>query len=422
MSDDPTPERPETLKQDLPPFRLPVEAPLPGSNHALPQVAGTQRYAILEEIARGGMGIVYRAEDLIFGRGVAVKVLGPKLAGTEVVRFFEEARITGQLEHPSIPPVYELGVLSDGRPFLAMKLIKGKTLAKKLAERESLTEDLDDFAGIFEKVCEAVAFAHSKGIIHRDLKPANIMVGAFGEVQVMDWGLAKRFRADDRAEPLANDPVEGPEDRTRLGRVMGTPAYMPPEQAKGELDRVDERADVFALGGILCATLTGQPPYTGTRGQEVLQKAVAADLDDAHTRLLKAINGFAGNAELGGSVRLVGLARRCLDPDPEKRPAHAAAVAALIHSAREKSRQSLREVELDQAVVQTLADNEDIGLRIAFRRDVRRALLYGFVLAWLVLIADILVSHRFGDFTALGAFFGLVFMGVLYFAILAREQ
>src|SRR5262249_20882563 len=155
--------------------------------------------------------------------------------------------------------------------------------------------EFDHYVGIFEQVCLAVAFAHSKGIIHRDLKPANVMVGRFGEVQVMDWGLAKQTgrgqapavggAANVSAEPAGVPGGIAPDDRTRAGQVMGTPAYMPPEQARGQIDQTDERADVFALGGILCTVLTGKPPYTGASGREVWQKAAAAELDDALARL-----------------------------------------------------------------------------------------------------------------------------------------
>src|SRR5262249_15450763 len=189
------------------------------------------------------------------------------------------------------PPVHALGTLADGSPFLAMKLVAGQTLAieMKSADRPRLLQ-------AFVQVCQAVGFAHSRGVIHRDLKPANVMVGAFGEVQVMDWGLAK-----DLSSPQAQDeppwprtlpasqtgagpeqtldhrgPGEATDERTQAGQVMGTPAYMAPEQARGAA--VDARADVFALGGILCALLTGQPPYSGPSPLEVLRRAAAADL------------------------------------------------------------------------------------------------------------------------------------------------
>src|SRR5262249_39005363 len=151
-----------------------------------------------------------------------------------------------------------------------MKLVRGRDLAALLRERSSPTEDLPRFLQIFEQVCQALAYAHARGVIHRDLKPANIMVGAFGEVQVMDWGLAKVLNRVDEPAAVGDMTVEGGSVRTlrsdsladesRAGSVAGTPAYMAPEQARGQTDRLDERADVFGLGAILCEVLTGKPP------------------------------------------------------------------------------------------------------------------------------------------------------------------
>jgi len=153
----------------------------------------TQRYSLGDEIARGGMGIIYRATDTTLGREVAVKVLQDKYGPESGValRFADEARITSQLQHPSIPPVHDLGTLPDGRPFLAMKLIKGQTLEELLKDRPDPGTERGRFVAVFEQICQALAYAHSHQVIHRDLKPANVMVGNFGEVQVMDWGLAK---------------------------------------------------------------------------------------------------------------------------------------------------------------------------------------------------------------------------------------
>src|SRR5262249_28431563 len=163
--------------------------------------------------------------------------------------------LTGQLQHPAIPPVHEVGRLEDGRPFFAMKLIKGRTLADLLKERQSPADDLPRRLGAFASLCQGVAYAHSKGVIHRDLKPSNVMIGAFGEVQVMDWGLAKLLAGpeyqptEQEAEASAIATGRGNEESawSRDGDVLGTPAYMAPEQARGEVDSLDERADVFGL-------------------------------------------------------------------------------------------------------------------------------------------------------------------------------
>ncbi len=169
----------------------PVIDPSSKDKAAIP--LGRANLQFLGEIARGGMGVVLKGHDTDLGRDVAVKVLDKRLADRpEVIqRFVEEAQIGGQLQHPGIVPVYELGTMKDERPYFTMKLVKGRTLATLLTERESLTSNRTRLIDIFESICQTMGYAHSRGVIHRDLKPANIMVGAFGEVQVVDWGLAK---------------------------------------------------------------------------------------------------------------------------------------------------------------------------------------------------------------------------------------
>lgn len=336
------PEPPSTVRTAVHTDSAPAGAP--------PASSG-ERYRLGNEIARGGMGAVYRAEDTVLGREVAVKVLLDHLTGTRAAhRFDYEARITSRLQHPSIPPIHDLGILPDGRPFLAMKLIRGKTLAEKIATRRGPADDFDEFARIFEQICHAVAFAHSRKVIHRDLKPGNVMVGAFGEVQVMDWGIAKELSRPG-PDPGMGDDAEsggGAGDRTRAGSIMGTPAYMPPEQARGDIDRVNERADVFALGGILCAILTGFPPYVGPNSRAVVNAAAAGDLADARQRLDRAVEVFNRAGVTAGP--LIQIARRCLTPDPEARPAHAGEVAAAVGAARSQVRQMQRRAEVEESV------------------------------------------------------------------------
>jgi serine/threonine-protein kinase len=293
---------------------------------------GTPRYRFEAFLARGGMAEVWRGRDTLLAREVALKVLRePAFSdGGLRPRFAEEARLVGQLEHPSIVPVYDLGELPDGRPFFAMRLVHGLTLAELLAGRATPAEDLPRWVLVFERVCAAVAFAHARGLVHRDLKPSNVMLGDAGEVLVMDWGIAKALAdrprpAQAAPTPALLSPAAGGaatalgEAETLPGQAKGTPAFMAPEQARGEAGRVGKASDVFGLGGILCVTLTGLPPYT--EPGEVL----AGDVSGAFARL----DGCGADAEL------VALAKACLAPEPEARPADAAAVAARVRRYRD---------------------------------------------------------------------------------------
>jgi hypothetical protein len=282
----------------------------PGDTAGLPVRAG--RYLIEGEIARGGMGAVLRARDPDLHRPLAVKVLLEQHRGQANLarRFLVEAQVTGQLQHPGIPPVHEVGSLEEGRPFFAMKLIRGRTLAQLLQERPDPSEGLPRWLAVFEQVCQTLAYAHSQGVIHRDLKPSNIMVGAFGEVQVMDWGLAKVLgaaRPDEMPPPpgdassIRTGPTAAAEGLSGPWAVLGTLAYMAPEQARGEVDRLDERSDVFGLGAILCVILTGRPPYLGA-AREVLSRAERGDLADAFARL----DGCGADGELVRQARRQG--------------------------------------------------------------------------------------------------------------------
>jgi serine/threonine protein kinase len=238
-----------------------------------PDFSGT-RYRLIEPIGRGGMGTVYRARDTVLERDVALKVLhlpdtDPGLAG----RLVQEARILAGLEHPGIVPVHDAGTLPDGRVWYAMKRVLGERLDRLAAGPLERSERLR----IFQRICEAVAFAHAHGVLHRDLKPANVMAGAFGEVLVLDWGVAKR------ADGVAGD-VAGPgpprdstplDPETLQGTRFGTPGWMSPEQERGETDRIDERTDVFGLGRILLFLLEpeGAPP----RLRAIGERAATAD-------------------------------------------------------------------------------------------------------------------------------------------------
>jgi eukaryotic-like serine/threonine-protein kinase len=319
------------------------------------------RLQLLGEVARGGMGVIIKGRDSDLGRDLAIKVLlDQHRANPDLVRrFVEEAQISGQLQHPGVVPIYELGTLADHRPYFAMKLVKGRTLAVLLAERLGPAEDQSRLVGIFEQVCLTMAYAHVRGVIHRDLKPSNIMVGSFGEVQVMDWGLAKVLpqggAADDQeAGRIRHDTViqtgrsESDTELSRAGSVMGTPAYMPPEQASGDLDRLDERADVFALGSILCEVLTGKPAFTGRTVGEIHRKAARGDLTDAFGRL----------GACGADAELAGLASECLACEPEDRPRDAGAVAERLSAYLAGVQERLRTTELGRVEAQARAEEE----------------------------------------------------------------
>jgi serine/threonine-protein kinase len=333
---------------------------------ALPGAAGG-RYRLLEEVGRGGMGVVHKGRDPHLGRELAVKILREHHQDDPeaVRRFVGEARIAGQLQHPGVVPVYELGNFLDGRPFFTMKLVHGRTLAQLLTARRGPGEDLPRLLKVFEQVCQTVAYAHSKGVIHRDLKPANVMVGAFGEVQVMDWGLAKVLGEDPAGSREPPRPEAGcmaetgrprrTEPDTEPGAVLGTYAYMAPEQARGAVGALDERCDVFGLGAILCEILTGQPPYTAAESWQVYPKAAMADLGEAHGRL----DGCGADAEL------VALAKRCLAVEPANRPRDAGAVAAAVTTYLEGVQERLRRAELERAAAQARAAEERKRRRVA---------------------------------------------------------
>ena len=224
-----------------------------------PDLAGT-KYEVIEKIGQGGMAAVYRARDRDLDREVALKVLFATDANRAAsVRMEQEARVIARLEHPGIVPVHDAGILPDGRVYYTMKLVHGKRLDRYADAGSSIAEVLH----IFEKVCQAVAFAHAHGVIHRDLKPENIMVGPFGEVLVMDWGVAKLLHNPAPRVDSAQLPEDSPsreQDGTANGTIVGTPGYMAPEQSQGLVDLASQRTDVFGLGAILHFLLTGRPP------------------------------------------------------------------------------------------------------------------------------------------------------------------
>jgi hypothetical protein len=318
---------------------------------------GIGRYVVAGEIARGGVGVVLKGRDADLGREVAIKTLRAEHAGKPAMirRLVEEAQIGGQLQHPGVLPVYEMGMDAARQPFFTMKLVKGETLARLLADRSDPSRERRRFLTVFEQVCQTMAYAHARGVVHRDLKPANIMVGSFGEVQVVDWGLAKvldrRGAFDEATVATVRDGPAG--TQSEVGSVLGTPAYMAPEQARGEVDGLDERCDVFALGAILCEVLTSRPPFEGPRA-EVIRQAAEGRLDEAFARL-----GVSG-----ADAELVRLAQTCLSADRVDRPKDAGLVARQVSAYLASAEERVRRAEMDAALARARALAERRARRV----------------------------------------------------------
>ena len=285
---------PDSAEVSLAPMQAAVRRALPS------EVLSDKRYAINGMVARGGMGAILEAKQNAIARKVAMKVMLDSSDPADALRFIDEAKITGQLEHPNIVPIYELGVDAQDQLFYAMKFVRGITLKKVL---ELLTQNVEGtvkkyplaaLLTIFQKACDAIAFAHSKGVIHRDLKPENLMLGDFGEVLVMDWGLAKALGKSAAPTDRRRSFVAAPRDTeagfasTLAGTVMGTPHYMSPEQAAGEIDSLDARTDIYALGAILFEILHLRSAITGNSVAEVLESVRRGAITWPDTRVATA--------------------------------------------------------------------------------------------------------------------------------------
>jgi len=306
------------------------------------------RYVIGEEIGSGGMGVVYRGWDLQLQRCVAIKLIRQGLSGNEgyLDRFLREARIASQLGHPSVLGIHDFGSDPAGSAYIVMDLIVGTTMERAIEETKVSESKRESLLTTFFQICQAMAFAHANGVVHRDLKPANIMLGDYGTVTVLDWGLAKVIRT---SSPVSSEqfgdgllplvmadtipPMAQPSSEfdTQFGTVMGTPHYLAPEQARGEL--VDYRADVFSLGGILCHLLTGSPPFAGGRVLDVYQKSLAGDLSAA----------FAELDRCGAPMPIVQLAKQCLDPDASSRPKDASFLVETLRTYLESGQRRAEE-------------------------------------------------------------------------------
>jgi serine/threonine protein kinase len=254
----------------------------------IPDLSGT-RYRALKFLGHGGMGTVWLAEDSVLRRNVALKIFSAERSSKDLAaRLMQEAVILARLEHPGIVPVHDAGTLPDGRTFYCMKYVEGETLDRYM-EGLPIRQRLQ----LFQRIAEPLAFAHARGIIHRDLKPGNVMVGAFGEVLVMDWGLAKILAS---AHDGAEDTPEGQSLAGRKihsavtshGTVLGTPGFMAPEQERGDVTMIDQRTDVFGLGAILQYILRddarGVPSEASSRQlRAICQKAMAAEMAERYS-------------------------------------------------------------------------------------------------------------------------------------------
>ena len=366
----------------------------PGSSSERASIEGisfqnTDRYILTGVLGRGGMGTVFSGFDTELQREIAIKVLQTcnhsretavkgEAASALAVRFYREAQISGQLQHPGIIPIHELGRLKDGRLFIAMKLVAGKTLDQLILDERETPEQVSRLLEVFSQVCRTMAYAHSKGIIHRDLKPANIMVGKFGEVQVVDWGIAKKMSTleidnepinlDQRESNSASDPTSLP-GVTLAGSVLGTPAYMPPEQALG--GSTDKCSDVFSLGGILCAILTGKPPFNDSSETRTLAKAADNDLASAFRKL----------DSCEAAPALFELAKDCLARNPLDRPKDAEAVYQRLCKFFHQRDKRLREAELRRA-----RSEERL---VAERKRYKQRYFFGFAIASVLILTGV---------------------------------
>jgi len=310
----------------------------------LPDASGT-RYRIIERVGSGGMGAVYLAEDSVLARRVALKILDlPDARGELTQRLLREAHILARLEHPGIVPVHDAGTFADGRAFYAMKFVEGQRLDRLADSASRGAKSFPDRLRIFQRICDAVAFAHAHGVLHRDLKPENIMVGPFGEVLVMDWGVAK-ILASESASPagVGTSPHAAPDStaaglagqpslanpvatvRTAHGAILGTLGYMSPEQLRGEIDRLDPRSDVYSLGALLQFLLDGRSPSTASTAPPDASTSTAQP-SRAQSEMPPPENS-AASAAPPIPPALAAIARKAMAPEPASRYTSAAELA-----------------------------------------------------------------------------------------------
>ena len=368
---------------------------------ALLDAGFNERYVLRELIGRGGMGEVHVCKDRHIGREVAIKVIRPDhMTRPDVVRRFErEARVQGQLEHPAIVPVYDFGVAPDGAMYFTMKRLRGVTFHDVLwmlrnGDAYALaTYSRRKLLSAFTRACLAVAFAHSRGVLHRDLKPSNIMLGDFGEVYVLDWGLSKIRRAPDIALEARIETPAHSEHRTIVGEVVGTPGYMAPEQALGEVDRLDARTDVYALGAILFEILTLEPLHKDDSPENVMlstlygvearpsvrcpQRDVPPELEEIIVRATatRQEHRFANAKELCAAVEQFLDGDQNMEQRRQMAAAHATAARAAAREARQggAKAQAARERamrEVGAALALNPSEREAVATLVSIMLDV----------------------------------------------------